>query len=183
MSIIRSVLLLPVYLFAISQLHNQVHWFKAIAAFFILHFFVYPSSNGYNSYMDRDDSPIGGLKKPLQPTRQLFVVSILMDVVAVVLSLYIHVIFALGILFYILASRAYSYRRIRLKQYPIIGFLTVFIFQGAAVFAEGAGEGQHRPARQQRSARRGQGRRRSISCSRSATTRRARSARCGRASR
>ena len=129
-----SLFLLPVYLFAISQLPNQVHWFKAIAAFFILHFFVYPSSNGYNSYMDRDDSPIGGLKKPLQPTRQLFTVSVVMDVVAIVLSLYIHALFALGILFYILASRTYSYRRIRLKQYPIFGFLTVFIFQGAVVF-------------------------------------------------
>lgn len=129
-----SLFLLPVYLFAISQLQNQVHWFKAIAAFFILHLLVYPSSNGYNSYMDRDNTPIGGLKKPLQPTRQLFIVSIVMDAVAIALSFYIHAFFALGILFYILASRAYSYRRIRLKQYPIIGFLTVFIFQGAVVF-------------------------------------------------
>ncbi|RYZ47350.1 MAG: prenyltransferase, partial [Chitinophagaceae bacterium] len=30
--------------------------------------------------------------------------------------------------------RAYSYRGIRLKKYPVIGFLTVFIFQGALVF-------------------------------------------------
>ncbi len=129
-----SLFLLPVFLFALSQLHNQVHYFKALAAFFILHFLVYPSSNGYNSYMDRDTSPIGGLQNPLQPTRQLFVVSVVMDVVTVALSFYIHPLFALGILFYILASRAYSYRRIRLKQYPVIGFLTVFICQGAVVF-------------------------------------------------
>ena len=130
-----SFFLLPVYLFALSQLPNQVHWWKALAAFVILHLLVYPSSNGYNSYMDRDDTPIGGLKNPMQPTRQLFVVSVVMDVVAILLSFYIHPFFALGILFYIMASRAYSYRRIRLKQYPLTGFLTVFIFQGAAVFA------------------------------------------------
>ncbi len=111
-----------------------MHYFKVLVAFFILHFLVYPSSNGYNSYMDRDTSPIGGLQNPLQPTRQLFVTSVVMDVVAVALSFYIHPLFALGILFYILASRAYSYRRIRLKQYPVMGFLTVFIFQGAVVF-------------------------------------------------
>ena len=31
-------------------------------------------------------------------------------------------------------SRAYSYRKVRLKKYPFIGFLTVFIFQGAFVY-------------------------------------------------
>ncbi len=102
--------------------------------FFILHLLVYPASNGYNSYMDRDATPIGGLANPLQPTRQLFRVSLLMDVIAVLLSFFISTFFAVGILLYILASRAYSYRGIRLKQYPVTGFLTVFIFQGALIF-------------------------------------------------
>lgn len=84
--------------------------------------------------MDRDESPIGGLKNPLQPTKQLFFTSAVMDVLATLLSLVISWQFAVGILLYILASRAYSYRGIRLKQYPVIGFLTVFIFQGALIF-------------------------------------------------
>ena len=128
-----SLFLLPVYLFAISLL-PQVNWTHALLAFVILHLLVYPSSNGYNSYMDRDETPIGGLQNPMQPTRQLFTVSVVMDAIAVALSFLISPHFALGILFYILASRAYSYRGIRLKQYPFLGFLTVFIFQGAAVF-------------------------------------------------
>ena len=57
-----------------------------------------------------------------------------MDGLAVLCSLVISWQFAMGILLYILASRAYSYRGIRLKQYPIIGFLTVFVFQGAMIF-------------------------------------------------
>lgn len=84
--------------------------------------------------MDRDETPIGGLKNPLQPTKELFYLTVIMDVFAIVLSSLISLVFALGILLYILASRAYSYRRIRLKKYPVIGFLTVFIFQGAAIF-------------------------------------------------
>ena len=84
--------------------------------------------------MDRDATPIGGLAHPLQPTRQLFFVSLLMDVISVLASFLISTIFAVGILLYILASRAYSYRGIRLKQYPFAGFLTVFIFQGAVIF-------------------------------------------------
>lgn len=125
--------LMPVYFFALSQV-NHIDWFDAVLAFLILHLLVYPSSNGYNSYMDRDTSPIGGLEKPLQPTRQLFIVTVYMDMVAVGISLFITWLFALGILLYILASRAYSYRKIRLKKYPIAGYMTVVIFQGRSPF-------------------------------------------------
>src|SRR5215218_4826979 len=115
-----SFILLPVYLFALSQL-PAINITKGIAVFLILHLLVYPASNGYNSYMDRDESPIGGLKNPMQPTMELFRISVIMDLVAVVLSLFINKVLALGILFYIIASRAYSYRRIRLKKYPLTG--------------------------------------------------------------
>lgn len=84
--------------------------------------------------MDKDETPIGGLPAPLQPTQQLFYVSVLMDVIAVIASLLISGFFAVGILLYILASRAYSYRGIRLKKFPVLGFLTVFVFQGALIF-------------------------------------------------
>jgi 1,4-dihydroxy-2-naphthoate octaprenyltransferase len=128
-----SLFLLPVFLFALSQLpaFNRVN---ALLVFVILHLLIYPSSNGYNSYMDRDVTPIGGLQHPLQPTKQLFYVSILMDVAAVGLSLLLTPVFSLGILVYIIASRAYSYRGIRLKKYPVIGFLTVFVFQGGWIY-------------------------------------------------
>lgn len=128
-----SFFLLPVYLFALSQSIN-INWGNALLVFIILHLLVYPSSNGYNSYMDRDETPIGGLKKPLQPTKELFYTTVIIDVTAVLFSFLVSSLFAMGILLYILASRAYSYRRIRLKQYPVIGFMTVFIFQGAVIF-------------------------------------------------
>jgi 1,4-dihydroxy-2-naphthoate octaprenyltransferase len=128
-----SLFLLPVYLFALSQL-PVIDWKNAFLVFVILHLLVYPASNGYNSYMDRDETPIGGLRNPLQPTKQLFYATMIMDAVALTLSIFVSPLFALGILLYIIASRAYSYRRIRLKQYPVVGFLTVFVFQGAVVF-------------------------------------------------
>jgi 1,4-dihydroxy-2-naphthoate octaprenyltransferase len=85
--------------------------------------------------MDRDTGSIGGLKNPLQPTAQLFYVTVVMDVIAVALSFYISWIFSAGIFLYILASRAYSYRGIRLKRFPVIGYLTVIIFQGCVTFS------------------------------------------------
>lgn len=128
-----SFFLLPVFLFAISQVPviNVTH---AILIFCILHLLVYPSSNGYNSYMDRDEGSIGGIKTPLQPTRQLFWVSVTMDIMAIIASFFISYWFVICIIAYILASRAYSYRGIRLKKYPVMGYLTVVIFQGSVTF-------------------------------------------------
>lgn len=84
--------------------------------------------------MDKDTTPIGGVKNPLLPTKQLFWVTLIMDIAAVMISCVVSLYFAAGILLYILASRAYSYRGIRLKKFPIIGYLLVVIFQGAMVF-------------------------------------------------
>jgi len=124
---------MPVYWFALSQ-QPDIDFKNAVLVFIILHILVYPASNGYNSYMDRDTGSIGGIKDPLQPTRQLFYTTIILDIIAISLSLLITWVFALGILLYILASRAYSYRGIRLKKYPFIGYLTVVLFQGAVTF-------------------------------------------------
>ncbi|GAB4092677.1 UbiA family prenyltransferase [Flaviaesturariibacter terrae] len=130
-----SLFLLPVFLFAVDESYGHRDNFSVWTVFFILHFLVYPASNGYNSYMDRDETPIGGLEHPEQPTRQLFVVTVVLDALALLLSwLLIGPFFSVGILLYILASRAYSWRRIRLKRFPVIGFLTVFVFQGAWIF-------------------------------------------------
>jgi 1,4-dihydroxy-2-naphthoate polyprenyltransferase len=124
---------MPVYWFALSQVVSK-NWGSAVLIFLILHFLVYPASNGYNSYMDRDEGSIGGLKNPPPPTRQLFYITLLMDIAAICLAFLINPIFTIGISVYILASRAYSYRGIRLKKYPFLGYLTVIICQGALVF-------------------------------------------------
>ena len=70
---------MPVFWFAISQTED-INATNAVAVFIILHLLVYPASNGYNSYMDRDTSSIGGVKNPKQPTKQLFYVSTSMEV-------------------------------------------------------------------------------------------------------
>lgn len=129
-----SVFLSPLYFFALSQVPD-INWYKATLIFFILHFLIYPASNGYNSYMDRDTESIGGLEKPPPPSRQLYIVSIALDLAAILLSFLISPLFAAVAILYIGASKAYSYRGIRLKKYPLIGYLTVIIFQGALTFA------------------------------------------------
>ncbi len=129
-----SVYLLPVFLFAISQA-STLEVSQAILVFFILHLIIYPASNGYNSYMDEDTDSIGGLEKPPPPSRLLFHTTLVMDVVGVIISIWlVNLAFGIVVLGYILASRAYSSRAVRLKKYSIIIFLVVFVFQGGYTF-------------------------------------------------
>jgi 1,4-dihydroxy-2-naphthoate octaprenyltransferase len=106
-----------------------------VLTFFLLHFMVYPASNGYNSFMDKDIGSIGGIKLPPPVPQKMFWVTLFLDIVALLLALiFVNLSVAVLILFYILASRAYSYRGIRLKKYPVIAFLLVGVFQGMVVY-------------------------------------------------
>lgn len=128
-----SFFLSPLYFFSLSQVPD-INIFNAILIFIILHFLIYPASNGYNSYMDRDTESIGGIEKPPMPSRQLYLVTIILDISAIICGFLISPVFGILLPLYIGASKAYSYRKIRLKKYPIIGYLTVILFQGAFTF-------------------------------------------------
>lgn len=129
-----SFFLMPIFILALSQTAS-VNLHLACLSFLIVHFLVYPASNGYNSYIDRDETSIGGLENPPLPTKQLFYVTLILDVFAVLASaLFVHLYFSICILIYILVSRAYSSKQIRLKKYPYLGFLTVIFFQGAFTY-------------------------------------------------
>ncbi|MBA2406728.1 MAG: UbiA prenyltransferase family protein, partial [Chitinophagales bacterium] len=123
-----SFFLMPVYWFAL--LNTEINIAKAILVFIILHFFVYPASNGYNSYFDRDEQSIGGLKSPPRVTVQLWYLVILFDLIGVLLSFVVNILFAIMMIVYLLISKAYSYKKTRLKKHPIIGAFTVVLFQG-----------------------------------------------------
>src|SRR6266576_2714545 len=79
-----SFFLMPVFLLSLSESHSIDG--SAIFSFFIIHLLLYPASNGYNSYVDRDTTPIGGLARPPLPRRNLFYLTLVMDLAAVVLS-------------------------------------------------------------------------------------------------
>jgi len=129
-----SFFLMPVYFFALGISPNlgesRLFW-----SFLIIHLFLYPASNGFNSYFDKDEKSIGGLKNPPPVTKGLYYLSLLFDVVSVVLGLLkIGLLFAMSLLIYGLVSKAYSHPSIRLKKHPILGWLTVGLFQGFFTF-------------------------------------------------
>jgi 4-hydroxybenzoate polyprenyltransferase len=128
-----SVYLMPIFWFALSTQQGFAPA-RAVAVFLILHFLVYPASNGYNSYFDRDEGSIGGLKHPPRVTRSLFWLVVIFDGLALLTAAGLNASFAGGILLYLLVSKAYSYDKIRLKKYPFLSTLVVVIFQGAFTY-------------------------------------------------
>ena len=128
-----SFFLLPISLFSFYYIRPVLD-LRFWLVIFIWHILVFPSSNAYNSFHDRDDGPIGGLKSPPKPTKALLYISNIFDISAICLASLIDLYFSGFVLIYILASRLYSNRKIRLKKYPLTGFLIVFVLQGAWVF-------------------------------------------------
>jgi len=77
-----SIFLLPVYLFALSISYPS-DFFNPLLIFVILHFLLYPASNGYNSFFDKDEESIGGLKNPPKVSLELYYVSLVLDMLAI----------------------------------------------------------------------------------------------------
>ncbi len=129
-----SFFLMPVYFFALGISPNFGES-RLLWSWLIIHLFLYPASNGYNSYFDKDEKSIGGLKNPPPVNKGLYYLSLLFDAVAIVLGFVkISLLFAIMLLIYGLVSKAYSHPSVRLKKFPVAGWLTVGIFQGFFTF-------------------------------------------------
>jgi 1,4-dihydroxy-2-naphthoate octaprenyltransferase len=128
-----SLFLFPIFCFAISQA-SALHWMNILVVFISLHFFIYPGSNVYNSYMDNDTGSIGGLKNPPPATVKLYYASIIMDTTGLILCLLVNVRLALTMLVFVAVSKAYSWRGIRIKKYGVLSWLVIVVFQGGFTF-------------------------------------------------
>jgi 1,4-dihydroxy-2-naphthoate polyprenyltransferase len=129
-----SILLMPVFWLSTFFIPASMWDWKIYLLFVILHVLVYPSSNAYNSTQDNDKESVGLIKEPLPISKNLFFVTICFDAIAITLAFFIGWITALLIVLYIIGSRLYSWRKVRIKQYPYLGFVSVFCCQGALIF-------------------------------------------------
>jgi 1,4-dihydroxy-2-naphthoate octaprenyltransferase len=129
-----SLYLMPVFWFGLSALRGPWSGGRAAAVFVVLHLLAYPASNGYNSYYDKDEDSIGGLKSPPKVTPELLHLVWLFDTLALLGALAVSPAFAGLLVVYLLISKAYSYEGTRLKKYPLLSTLVVVVFQGAFTF-------------------------------------------------
>jgi len=129
-----SVYLMPVFWFGLSALREPFSVGRAVGVFVVLHLLAYPASNGYNSYYDRDEGSIGGLKHPPKVSAELLHLVYLFDALAVLGAVLLSPWFGLLVAVYLLISKAYSYEGIRLKKYPLLSTFVVVVFQGFFTF-------------------------------------------------
>jgi 1,4-dihydroxy-2-naphthoate octaprenyltransferase len=106
-----------------------------LLVFLSLHLFLYPSSNGYNSFYDKDEQSIGGLKRPPKVTKDLLGWSLVFFAIALGLGAWINWEFASMLGLYGLVSMAYSHPSIRLKKYAWFSWVIAGLFQGYFTFA------------------------------------------------
>lgn len=128
-----SFYLMPVFFFALAFTPNHQPE-RLLLVFVALHLFLYPSSNGYNSYFDKDEKSIGGLRNPPKVTKGLYYLSLLFFVISLALGLMINWQFSSMLLVYSLVSMAYSHPSIRLKRYPYMSWIVAGFFQGCFTF-------------------------------------------------
>lgn len=124
-----SFFLMPFYLFGISQSGN-LHILGLVLSFVLMHLLFNPASNGYNSWFDKDEGPIGGLASPPKVHRALYTTSLLLHFSALLLTAYFGLDSFLFLLVLTGASMAYSHPSIRIKAKPILGLIWVSFFQG-----------------------------------------------------
>ncbi len=129
-----SYFLLPIFLFALAFTPNLDPQ-RLLLVFVALHLFIYPSSNGYNSYFDKDEKSIGGLKNPPKVTLGLYYLSLVFLLLGLAIGLRISWQFSSMLLVYSLVSMAYSHPKIRIKKYPYSSWVIAGLFQGYFSFS------------------------------------------------
>jgi 4-hydroxybenzoate polyprenyltransferase len=140
-----QLLLAPIFLWGF-YLAGGVFSLDFWLAFVAFHVFLYGGTTAFNSYYDRDEGPVGGLKNPPPVDAMLLPFSLAMQVMGAVLAAFVNgpvfvvylLIFAMGV--------AYSHPRIRLKARPFGGLLTVAIGQGLLAALAGWFTAQPSPA-------------------------------------
>jgi len=105
--------------------------------FLAFHVFLYGGITAYNSFYDRDEGPVGGLRHPPVVTAPLLGFSLAVQLVGFGVALVAG--WQLGILYAIvmLLSVAYSHPRFRWKARPLLSLFVVALGQGAVGFRAG----------------------------------------------
>lgn len=110
---------------------------RAALGFVAFHVFLYGGITAYNSYYDRDEGPVGGLRKPPPVTSPLLGFSLAVQVVGLALAAWVG--WELTALYVVVMalSVAYSHPAFRWKARPLLSLLVVALGQGAVGFHAG----------------------------------------------
>jgi 4-hydroxybenzoate polyprenyltransferase len=110
---------------------------RAAIGFVSFHVFLYGGITAYNSYYDRDEGPVGGLRSPPPVIDLLLPFSLLVQAGGFALAVIVGFWFAFLYVAVMLLSVAYSHPWFRWKAKPLVSLAVVALGQGAVGYAGG----------------------------------------------
>ncbi|MFQ5921467.1 MAG: UbiA family prenyltransferase [Anaerolineales bacterium] len=124
-----QLLLAPIFLWGyfLSGVRAPAGFWLGFVSF---HIFLYGGITAFNSYYDRDQGPVGGMRVPPPVTEALLPFSLAVLVVGVVLASVVNATFLAIYLAIMAMGLAYSHPGVRLKARPFLGLATVAVGQG-----------------------------------------------------
>lgn len=123
---------------------DQVEWTSFSLQFLNVHVLLFGGATAYNSYWDKDEGPIGGLKNPPKMTRWMWVVSMGMQWAGLAWALTVGMSYAIIYLVSLILFWLYSTPLARWKGKPILSLFAIGISTGTNSFLMGylAGGGE-----------------------------------------
>ena len=128
--------LAPIFLLGFS-LSGAAPDLALLALFLLLHVGLYGGATAYNSYYDRDEGPIGGMKYPLPVSSLERDGGLGLQVLALIGMVFWNPLVLMEGLSMVLLGIAYSHPRWRWKAKPLLSLLIVAFGQGLLPFLMG----------------------------------------------
>ncbi|MES2088174.1 MAG: UbiA family prenyltransferase [Patescibacteria group bacterium] len=113
-------------------LSNQLSYLQLVQ-FFSVHILLFGGVTAYNSYFDKDEGPIGGLKNPPKMQKWMLVASWIFQIFGLLIAFYSGFYFKIIYIICALSFWMYSSPRVRLKGQPIASLVAIGV--SAAVCA------------------------------------------------
>jgi 1,4-dihydroxy-2-naphthoate octaprenyltransferase len=132
----QLVFLSPLFAWGFA-LGGGVFSLRAALGFVTFHVFLYGGITAYNSYYDKDQGPVGGLRTPPPVTAPLLGFSLVVQLIGLVLALTVGWELALLYASVMLLSVAYSHPAFRWKARPLLSVVVVAFGQGGIGFLAG----------------------------------------------
>lgn len=107
----------------------EMDWSAFIIQFVNVHLLLFGGATAFNSYWDKDEGPVGGLKNPPSMTRWMWFASILLQALGLLVAvlsgfLFVFVYVASMILFWLYSSPVTRWKAYPVKSLMVIGIST-----------------------------------------------------------
>ena len=123
---------------------DHADWESFWLQFLNVHILLFGGATAYNSFWDKDEGPIGGLKSPPKMTSWMWTVSIVMQYIGIIFAFFVGLKFAMIYVCSMILFWLYSTPLARWKGNPILSLFAIGISTGTNSFFMGflAGGGE-----------------------------------------